>query len=359
MKTQIPPHKIKSWVERHFEVKPRRSGQELRINNPFDGDTGYHFNVSIEKSCCHDWRGDQWAGPVNPRTGKRNCSFVKFVQRYKKCSFPEAVRDILGTKEDIQAFLRPEARLEDPKALRTISVELPNGTLRLAPALDQQAKMLKIWMNKRGYTNEELDQNDIYYSGMDVYWPYYEFDELIYWQSRNRLNKIFRFPDTNIKDTKGNIIGKTEGSKGHFLYGFDDLQFASYLIITESIFGKHALGEQVVATGGAILTETQVKKIKLIGPRNGLILAPDNDKAGIKSIITNYDLLTSLGCRLFYSIPPKVPFKKDGQDAVTKDWNEFIEYLKLSKAEVRELHDRSIKKLNFDAINKLLKRVGP
>jgi len=350
---RIPASKIAAWIEKHFDFKTRKDGDEYCICNPFNGDTGFHMNINPEKMVVHCWTGDEWAGPVNPNTGKRNCSFIQLVKLYKKCSYQEAVKDVLDTTEDIRAFLRPEARHSTAKPTRKIAVALPEGTERLTYDIDKQKRILINWLISRGYTIQDIDKNDIYSLGIDVYWPYYEFDELVYWQSRSRFNKIYRFPDTTIYDRKGAIVGETEGSKGDFLYGFDECDSANYLILTESIFGQYTLGQQALASGGALITPSQIGKIKILGPRKGIILSPDNDKAGIQSIISNKTLLKSVGYPIFYSVPPRIEYVEDGKRHYTKDWNEFITKLKISKEEIREIHDRGIKRLTHASLSHL------
>lgn len=356
---QIPPAKIIAWVERNFDYKERRGGEELCICSPFNSDTGYNFNINPERGACHDWRGDEWAGPINPTTKKRNCSFLKFVRLYRKCSHAEAVREVLGTTENIRDYLRPENRHGTTEEVRKVAVALPDGTERLADnAEDPQAAIVIRWLKKRGYTLEDMGKYDIHYLGVDCYWPYYEFDTLVYWQSRNRYNKIYRFPDVNVFDRQGKVIAETEGSKGEFLYGFDDCESASYLIVTESIFGQYTLGEQALASGGAVLTPDQIGKIRILGPRKGILLSPDNDKAGIKSIISNAKLLDGEGYKLFYSLPPKLPFKKGDETKYTKDWNEILEELKVTREEVRQLHDSRLKPINVKTLNELHRMLG-
>lgn len=355
----IPAGKIVAWIAKHFDYKERKGGEEILICNPFSADTGYKFNINPEKETCHCWTGDEWAGKINPETGKRNCSFTNFVKLYRNLTYIEAMKEILGTTEDIRSYLRPENRHSTAEPVLKVAVALPDGAERLADNQDdRQAKIILNWLGKRGYDLAEVDRYDLHYLAMECYWPYYEFDTLVYWQSRSRLNKVYRFPDLVVYDKKGNVTGETDGGKGDFLYGFDDCQYANYLTITESIFGKHTLGEQALASGGAILTARQIDKIRVLGPRKGVILAPDNDEAGIKSIISNIALLRGEGFPLFYSVPPKVPFEKDGVTKYTKDWNEMLEELKMSKAEVRELHDKRIKKVTAITLSDLYRLLG-
>jgi len=354
---KIPPKAIIAWIEKNFEYKTRKNDSEYLINNPFSGDTNFKFNINPESGLAHCWTdGDTWAGPVNPVTGKRNCSFLQFVKLYRKCSYLEAVLDVLGTGGDAASYLRPERRTDGETAQRTIAVALPDGVEPLLPkcGVDIQASILANWLESRGYTTEQIGKSDIHYSGLDIYWPYYEFDSLVYWQSRNRVNKIFRFPDTTVRDDEGNIIGITEGSKTDFWYGFDAVEPATYVTITESIFGQNTLGEQALASGGAIFGDPQIQKLRILGPKKGVILAPDNDKAGILSILTNAPKLQAIGFKVLYSIPPKLPYKTgDGETKFVKDWNELVQKCKMSLSEARRIHDDLIRPMNPREVFKL------
>lgn len=353
---RIPAERIITYIKEHFEYKERKNGEEFVINNPLNGDSGFHFNINPQKGICHDWRGDEWAGPINPDSNKRNCSFVKFIRLYKKCSYAAAVAEIMGSAVDLKQYLIPENRVTDDASKRKIAVRLPSGTNPLATADDVQAAALKKWLSSRGYNEIDVAKYDLHYLGMDVYWPYYEFDTLVYWQSRSRLNKRFNFPPLEIRDKEGKVVGITDGSKGDFLYGFDEVEAASYLIITEAIFDQHTIGENAVASGGAVLTNHQLNKIKIVGPSKGVILSPDNDKAGIKSIISNYSLLSPLGFKLYYSLPPSMKYEKDGEKKTVKDWNELGMYVS-GFGKVREMHDKAIKPINTTQLVSLHERL--
>jgi hypothetical protein len=349
---KIPARKVIAWIEQNFEYKTRKGGSEYLICDPFDGDTRFRFNINPESGVCHSWHGDEWAGPINPQSGKRNCSIVKFIKAYRKCSYREALSELLGATEDVSAFLRPEGRVNVSEVKRTVSVALPDGVEILATSKDLQARPLRSWLKSRGYTLERMEKAELYHLGMDVYWPYFEFEILVYWQARSRLNKRFEFPPENIYDAKGEITGKTEGTKGDFFYGFDEVEPASYVIITEAIFDQNTLYEQCLASGGADLTPNQVRKLKILGPRKGIILSPDNDKAGVSSIIRNKQVLESLGYPIFYSIPPKLEYLENDEKKYTKDWNEIGEKM-TGFGEVRKIHDDGIRKLTVQEVLRL------
>jgi len=339
---KIPPEKIIDYIVKNFDHKVRKNGEEYVINNPLNNDIGYHFSINPVKAVCHDWRGDEWAGAINPETNKRNVSFIKFIRLYKRCSYAAAIREIMGESADLRDYLRSDNRQTDIRAKLKTEVRLPDGVAPLALGSDLQAVALKKWLGSRGYDDDSIAKADLHYLGMDVYWPYYEFDTLVYWQSRSRLNKRFNFPSLEVRDETGAVIGLTDGSKADFLYGFDEVEYASYVIVTEAIFDMHSLGSQAVASGGAVLTEKQINKLKIIGPKAGVILSPDNDKAGLKSVLSNALLLEPHGFKVFYSIPPDLGIG-------TKDWNELITKAGLTRREVREKHDASIRPMDMKA----------
>jgi len=322
------PEQISAWIESNFDTKPRKGGLELRINNPFDGDTGYHMNISVVKACCHDWRGDDWARGYKP-------SFLRFVQLYRNCSFAQAVKEVCGqdvTIRSLQNKLRDDAKKAEEKK-KSENLGLPKNK-KIVESDSRFARIVKNWLKSRGLTEELMELYDIRYAGGDVIWPYYEYDELVYWQSRNYMNKNFLFPPEDVGVTKG-----------MFIYGFDLIEPSDYIIITEAIFDCMTIGAQCCASGGAALTNMQIRKIKALNPVNGVILAPDNDEAGLKSLRDNYFLIEKY-FKVYHSIPPKFHGKKD-----IKDWNDLGRIVGFRKT--REIFESSIKKLEISDVAKL------
>lgn len=344
MSARVPPANIIAWCHRHFDVKERKGGKRLVFNNPFDGDTGRHFSVSPYDGWASDWRGNSWSGPPSRKTGKPNCSFIHFVQLYLKCDHQTALRDVLGASADLSEYLRPRDRQEPPEREEEPSLSLPDGARPLWSATGLGAICLKNWLAKRGVGPELVESRQLYYRGDEVIWPYFEYGELVYWQSRSRLNKRFTFPDESVGVTKG-----------QFLYGFDEVEPASYAILTEAIFDCLVLGENAMASGGAIITPDQVQKLRLLGPKDGIILAPDNDKAGIKSICSNYKLLLPLNLPLFYSIPPELPYTIGNKKKTAKDWSDLGRWI-CGFDKVRRLMEDELRKLDQQALVELRKK---
>lgn len=335
------PAQITAWVDKHFESKPRKDGTELRICNPFDGDEGYHFNISVHKASCHDWRGDEWAGPKNPKTGKRQCTFLKFVCKFLNCSYHEAARAISAAAGSAVAYTAAGYRVEGsegqdgPKeAKEKPLVELPPGSEPIIGSKQRTtAGIVANWLESRGVSKELSILHNIHHIGAEVVFPYYEFGTLVYWQTRSSINKIFRFPDQ-----KQFGVNKSE-----FIYNFDGIEPATYVIVAEAIFGALTLGAQACATGGADMGPMQVRKLKLLGPRDGIILAPDNDVAGLKSVLRNGQLLAAAGLSVSVSVPPKIAYRDtDGSERLTKDWNELYTGAKMSLSDIRDVFEDGV-----------------
>lgn len=338
---RLPPDKITAWITNNFEIKPRKGGTELRICNPFDGDRKFHLNINVEKGLCHDFRGDEWAG-YTPSGSLVKRTFLKFVQLYLNCSYTQAVKEVLGSSSSARSYLRHWKLRGKEEAKKDLSFGLPEGTESISASKHPKtAATVLRWLHSRGIDDRKIEKYNIMHCGLDVVWPYFEFDELVYWQSRSRTDKRFSFPSTDVG------VGKAD-----FLYGFDQIEPASHLIITEAIFDCQTLESQCVGSGGVDLSDRQLRKIKFLGPKDGIILAPDNDIAGVKSVLVNASRLEILGFRLLFSIPPEIEYEDDdGEIAVTKDWNDLttkvegLDPLKVLGENVRPLGIRERYKL--------------
>lgn len=271
-------------------------------------------------------------------------TFIHFVCQFLGCSWRDALRTVCGD-EARYSFTRKavtEVELE-------VLIDLPTGCLPLWDSEHpQMSRMLHSWLNSRGMSAADVERHRIHHLGAEVIWPYFEDGILVYWQSRSRLDKKFRFPPSSAG------VGK-----GDFLYGFDEIEPTTHVVITEAIFDKLALRHQSVATGGAILTDKQLSLIRALGPRDGVILAPDNDTAGRASVSANGKKLKAKGHRVYYSLPPELPYTIDGEERTTKDWNELGQYVvgwdevpTLMERGIRLLSDREMLTLNLSALSK-------
>jgi len=352
MKYKIPPDKIRKWIEANFDYKVRKSGREYLICNPLYDTDKKRFNINIETGGCHDWNGDEWAGDPNPKTGKRPCHIVRFVQLYRGVSFRDALRELIGDGALIHAYQRSEPAEVKEDTTETMAIQIPKGFKPLDNPDSLMKRPLWNYLLYRGYTPEEIIEQNIHYRGSDILWLYTEFGELVYMQSRNIYTKRFWFPSTDVLDDQNEKIGELEVTRDHVLYGFDEIPRAEYIILTESIFDKNTLGIHTLGTGGVILSEGQLKRIKLIGPKQGIVLAPDNDKPAIESILTNAPRLANMGYKVFFSIPPSLPYTNaKGEEEFTKDWNEMLTGLKLTRPQIVETMNQRL--VPFNEITRL------
>lgn len=297
---QFTPEQIQNWVGRHFDYHRRRNGQEITICNPFDGDTKFKFNINTLKGVCHDWRpGHQhWDGP-----------FIRFVQKYRKISFHEALREVLGEGVDLRAILRAlrakEVVEEEPEI---VSIKLPQAATPFRdPSKNSKATVLAwTYLATRGIDPDTAIKYDLHYTADRIFFPYYEYGVLAYWQSRSINGKIFDFP----------ALDEVGVGKESFLYGFDMVEPGGTMIVVESIICSISLSEGATASGGAGMGKTQATKIRALNPKT-VILAPDADFEGLMSIQANAALIEGkVDARILFAVPPH-PYK---------DWNQMWQH---------------------------------
>lgn len=326
------PDKIISWIEKNIvNFKYRKNKTEITINNPFDGDTGHNFNISLSKAACFDWRGNDWAPFTKNNSGKRNVSFYTFVQLFKGISYYAAVREVGGTISARRIEEKPE---EKPLEL----IDLPSGSKPINDSdLPKLASVTRNYLLSRGFNDYIIDKYRFMHCCTDIVVPYYEYGELVYWQTRSNINKRFEFPSET-----------TGYKKSDYIYGFDNIEPGGQVILTEAIFCAVSIDYQSGALGGDTLSSKQVKKLRVMMP-NDVTLAVDNDIPGIKSILSNGDKLQREKFKVKFVIPPKIEYGVDelGKPKYTKDWNDLLRYAKKSPKEVRDYIGENAKELTI------------
>jgi DNA primase len=290
---------IRAWVDRFFpDRKIRKNGEEIDINNPLNVDDGRHLGISTKKAICHDWR---------PNCGDADGSFIRFVMKYRKVTLRDAIKEVCGGEVSVRELLNPNEGQEQ-EAEEIESIKLPPSAVPFESKEGGKIRQIALnYLIGRGISENLAIQKHLMFDVSGIIFPYFEYGALVYWQKRSVLNKRFEFPDNSLKS--------------HFLYGFDDVEPCTEVIVTESIFNALSLGKNAMASGGASLDNggMQIRKILALRPER-VILAPDNDRAGIESLRNNFFLLEShFQNRIWYSIPPKIQF----EGGVTKDWNDI------------------------------------
>lgn len=297
------PNQVLTWIKNNFsDYKIKRDGAELIMPNPF-GDSGKHFSVTLKPKTIrrgsieikgywvHDWR---------PNYSYYNGSFMKFVQLYLNCSYRQAWKEVTNTAPSLSDYSEEE-EIEKP----TVYVELPQST-SIQENNSKIAMPAIRYLGKRNITIPLAIKFGLRCTITTIIFPYYEFGDVVYWQSRSILNKIFKFPPIEVG------VGK-----GDFLYGFDQIEPRTFVIIVESPIDAIGIQNDAVATGGDSITNNQVKRLKILNP-NKIILAPDNDEAGVASLRNHFYLLKKYGFNLSYCLPPKPPNKEK------MDWNDLL-----------------------------------
>lgn len=302
MSFKITGQQVENWVARNFEYKKRSNGKQLTVCNPMDGDDGWHFWISLIPDKNRHGKTNFWVHDFRPGHKQWDGSFLNFVQTYKKISYFDAVKEVTGeSAANIKLMLRnikkDEIQEEEIKFIR-----MPESAKPFSDKADTVARKITLnYLNSRKISEDKAIKNKLHYTVSSVVFPYYEYGALVYWQERDIMNKVFNFP--NEEEYK---VGKTD-----FIYGFDNIEPQSDVVIVEAIIGALTIEDNAAATGGADIVGKQIKKLKVLDPRI-VVLAPDSDEAGIKSLRNNFFALRSM-FKLAYCIPPS-PYK---------DWNEF------------------------------------
>lgn len=266
---------------------------QIRICNP-DGDTKFCMAICKSKALVHDFRPDheQYDG-----------TFIRFVSKYKNITIQESINEVCGNN----IMYADSIREEDEEEVVENIIELPNGSISLRD--ESESKIKKIVMNylinERALNEEAILQANIHYLGTSIVVPYYEYGMIVYWQLRKFMTKMFQFPPSSDK------------TAGDFLYGFDNIEPCSLAIIVESIFNVLSIGSDCGATGGAALKDGQIKLLKILNPQQ-IILAPDNDSAGVASVVKDYLALKKGNWEIFYCLPP---YSSDPKSQM--DWNDM------------------------------------
>lgn len=300
---------VESWVRGNsISVKERYSSSRgekcLLIDNPaIPGDKGYHVGIFPESCRVHDFR---------PNMSDFNGDFIKFVALVNNYRWIDAYYAITGNNATTLEELSKTAtiRLNNEKKQEIIedkadSIKLKDGYKPITENPDTICKMAISYLNKRQISLEEAIDLKIHYGVNSICFPYYEYDDLVYWQIRDTLSKRFEFPT--------GLSGQV------FLWNFDNMQSMGDIFITESIFNAAVIGKDAVSAGTAKMSREQIMKIKAMQPKR-IILCPDNDAAGLASIVHNFFAMekeavfkSSNHNRILYCVPPE-----KGQD-----WNDF------------------------------------
>lgn len=288
---------IESWLL-HHGIEYKDKGNQFRVCNP-DGDTKYCMSISKDKALVHDFR---------PNHQQYDGTFISFVSSYKSISIREAITEICGDKPYTKQIKEEDQEEYDIEH----DIELPSGSKPFRDVVDSKLYRLNLGylINERGLDKDVIMKANIHYLGTEIIVPYYQFGILVFYQSRRQMDKVFNFPKSS------------ERKAGDFLYGFDNVEPSSEVIVVESIFNALSMRENSVATGGASLKDGQLRLLKALNPHT-ITLAADNDEAGRESVCKNYNLIRKqakedLFKDIYFCLPP---FSKNENDQM--DWNDM------------------------------------
>jgi hypothetical protein len=344
MKPFVKPteKQILRWIESnvdHYKVRnSKKRGAIYLINNPdIPGDSGFHLGISPSQGWVKDFR---------PHYANYNGTFLSYVAKIRNFSFNDAIKEVCGNDSNLKILMREALRslkdkekeevYKEPEIIIEERFRMPPEMLPISNSKKKMAwNSATNYLTSRMVSQEEAERYNVHYSSTALAFPYIEYDHMVYWQARDLLNKTFMFPEA---DPEGK-------SAEDFLYGFDNIEPRTPIILVEAIFCKLVISDNTLATGGAALHEKQFRRLRALMPSE-IILAPDNDEAGILSLKNNFDMLSQLfSGNLYYCLPPKK----------CKDWNEVakkINRLKHKDALINYIN-KNKKLLTRAEVNKL------
>ena len=281
---------MESWLKKHFDYKTM--SDQFRICNP-DGDSKYCMAISRSQALVHDFR---------PGHQQYDGTFIGFISKYKNISIREAIDEVCKGV----IFSSADDTVIDEAEDIEHEIELPAGSRSLRDKNDSKLWKMNVGylVNRRGLDYDVIIRANIHYLGTEIIVPYYQYGVLVFYQSRQQMDKRFNFPKSTVKKA------------GDFLYGFDNVEPHSEVIIVESIYNSLSIGDGCVATGGASLKPGQLRLLKALAPKD-IILAADNDEAGRKSICKDFISISKskIVSNIYYCLPP---FSTDQMD-----WNDM------------------------------------
>ncbi len=307
---------IIKWIEKnisHFKIRrtPTHGDIYMMPNPAAIGSGGYKLGISPSKG---------WVKDVRPQYKTYTGSFLSFVSKYRRCSFHDAITEVCGSNVGTRSLVeyaidqlnkRRETAKEEYEPVEEERLALPPGLVPITDKTKPRAWAVATnYLASRHISLETATKYDIRYSSSLLCFPYYEYGSIVYWQTRQIINKKFDFP-------KGIVGGKTVDD---YLHGFDFAEPGTTIILVESFFNEAVIGDGAMSTGGAALKKRQFGKIKTLFPGK-IILAPDLDDAGVKSLRANYEILAPhYRDLLYYCLPPKQHLNLEKEE---NDWNDM------------------------------------
>ena len=194
----------------------------------------------------------------------------------------------LSTFQEAYKFLDAFSGLEyiEPvmvSKLKELGIELPEGYHLLNMGDSQWGKSARNYMKKRGFDINTLSMKGFGYCISGKYqgyiiMPFYYAGNLVYFNARRYLANGPKFNNPEIEEVG---IGKAQ-----LIYNIDALGLYNEVRVVESVLNAETLGNNVIATGGKIISNYQTANIiKSPVQKVTMILDPDAIKESIKEAL--------------------------------------------------------------------------
>jgi len=249
-----------------------------QICNPFAEDNGFHMGLNYELQVFHCFK-----------TMEKG-SLLSFFSRITNLP-EEAIVERLRKYYDVVEVFKHEA----PVKKDIVYHDIPNDWRKVENS-GSITKMHYNYLINRNISREKIYRNTFYYSSQNtsrIIIPYLYNGRLVYWTSRDVLNKSkkrYLYPEENVVKNK----------KSDLLYNIDYCN-KDNLIICEGQL--NALVIDGIAIGGAEISERQMKTIVELQPKR-VTLALDQDVPGKIAIIKNSKRLYNYFKDLYYLDSP-------------------------------------------------------
>lgn len=286
-----------------------------------------------------------------PNCGRKEMFLYKtskklICNRRNKCGHETTLRDILKERGYDRNFIienffekekeniiqeKVKKELEIPEGL-TFFKDLNSGMIRdRAFNYLKERRIQEKYVYQLGYI---FNTNSFY--NFTIFIPFYEKQELVYYTCRDFTNSRYKINEDGSKDKIRYLAAK--GINSHdYVFNYDNILEGEDLFIFEGLFCAMSLKDQI---GTATLTDKigDVQAVKIWEKNPGrIILVPDNDEAGRKTIMRNYK-------KLLYHRPPSM----EDVEIMVHYLNEVKDFNETEKYKIEESQIQRIKKINLD-----------
>jgi hypothetical protein len=293
---KIPRTLLESFFDSNFDIRKGSTNDEIIFRSPFSNKSSHLIYMNLEKGVFQDFHGDIPSGSV-----------IYFIAEYLDIPRTQVLSHLLenySLGEEKKFIPAQETESEDLKGVL-------ESVLWLKDKLGIFGNASMKYLKKRKIPQTYLDEWGYFISGRyerRIFIPFYEEGKLVYFLARsidkNEKLRYYNPKGINSKD---------------YLFNYDRIEEGKPLVICEGVFDAASVSN--FSSTAILSADISVKQVKKIISKNisEIIIVPDNDETGGRTLGRNIDLLykhypSSMNLTvLIYRVP-------DG----FKDFNEYV-----------------------------------